>query len=417
MLEFLSLRIPLLSVSLLTGSITHASNIYSVAPTQNNALTRFVQNTLNAHPLMKAEMAAVDARKAEQHAAGKAIYNPELELDAESATDDTFTIGINQTIDLGDKRSAREKVAASKHTLSQVKLAMVRNSVSVELLKALAAFHSASNQLELANNRLQIVKEFADLANRKYLAGDISQTESNLAALTLTQAQIDFATQQSSLAEAEQLLRLQVQTAHNSDWPQLPTDLPVLKNNQADFNRLVMSLPEVLMAQNKVAMLNSQINLRKRERKPDPTIGIRGGEEGSDTLVGVKISLPLFIRNSFDAEVVAAQSEQLEAEYRYQNIFNNATTRATAATTRYQTTRQAWMNWQNSNTTSFEKQTGLLKRLWEAGELSTTDYLVQLNQLLDMQVSATELRQQLWRAWFDWLAISGAVTDWLGLEK
>lgn len=417
MFESLSLRIPLLCISVLTGSVTHASNAYSVALVQDHVLTRFVKNALSTHPLMKAEIAAVEARNAEQHAAGKAFYNPELELDAESATDDTFMIGINQTIDFGNKRSAREKVAVSKYTLSKAKLTLIRNNVSVELLKALAAFHSASNQIELTKNRLQIVKEFADLANRKYLAGDISQTESNLATLSLTQAQIDFATQKSSLAEAEQSLRLQVHTAYNSDWPQLPTELPLLSGNESSIENRAMSLPEVQMARNQVAILSKQIELRKRERRPDPTIGIRGGEEGSDTLIGVNVSFPLYIRNSFDKEVAVAQAEQLEAEYRYQNAFNNAATRVTAATTRYQATRQAWMNWQNSNTTSFEKQTDLLKRLWEAGELSTTDYLVQLNQLLDMQVSATKLRQQLWLAWINWLAMSGAVAQWLNLEE
>ena len=417
MFESLLIRIPLLCIAILFASIAYASNIFPIAPARDQVLSHFVQDALSIHPLIKAEKATLAARNAEQRAASKAIYNPELELDAESATDDTFSIGLNQTIDLGNKRSAREKVAAAKYTLSQARLVTVKNTVSVQLLKSLAAFHSASHQVELATNRLKIVEEFANLADRKFLAGDISKTESSLAALSLTQAQIDIATQQSLLAEAEQSLHLQVQNTSDENWPQLPTDFPEFSLGKSDVNLLVKSLPEVQLAQKEVAVLSNQIDLRKRERKPDPTIGIRGGEEGSDTLVGVNISFPLFIRNSFDAEVVVAQSEMLEAEYRYQNSFNKATTRLTAATTRFQKTQIAWKNWRNSNNASFEKQTGLLKRLWEAGELSTTDYLVQLNQLLDMQVSATELRHQLWRAWFDWLEMSGTVSHWLDLEE
>ncbi len=416
MIKFLLLRIHLLCVTLVFVSIANASNIFLLTPTQDQVLSNFVQDAVNTHPLIQAEMAALKARHAEQRAAGNAIYNPELELDAERSTDDTFTIGLNQTIDLSDKRGAREKIAASKYSLFQTKLATIKNTVTIKLLKALATFHRESHQGELAKSRMQIVQEFANLANRKFLAGDISQTESSLAALSLTQAQIDFATQQSSLAEAEQSLYLYAHNPRNGKWPQLPTEFPKLSIGESDYNHLVKFLPEVQLAKSEVAVLTNQIELRKRERKPDPTIGIRGGEEGSDTLVGVNISFPLFIRNSFDAEVEVAQSEHLEAEYRYQNSINKATTRLTAATTRFTKTQVAWESWQSSNNESFEKQTKLLKRLWEAGALSTTEYLVQLNQILDMQFSAADLRHQLWRAWFDWLAVSGTVSHWLDIE-
>ena len=55
-----------------------------------------------------------------------------------------------------------------------------------------------------------------------------------------------------------------------------------------------------------------------------------------------------------------------------------------------------------------------LQRLWESGEISTTDYLVQLRQTVDVQDSALDLRQLLWRAWFEWLMASGQVDTWLG---
>lgn len=407
----------LLNSLLLFGSFTHASTANPIEPIQDHVLSNFIQNALLTHPLILAEMAAVEARKVEQRAAGKAIYNPELELDAESASDDTFSIGLNQTIDFGNKRSARKKAATSQHTLSKTRLAAVKNNVSVKLLNALAEFHSAANQVRLADSRLQIIAEFADLAERKYRAGDLSQTEASLASLSLAQAHIDVATQKSVFAEAEQSLRLQSQVLTASSWPQLPTDLPSVTSDLLDANQLVATLPEVQAAQNEIAVFTDRIDLRQRERKPDPTIGLRGGEEGSDTLVGINLSIPLFVRNNFDAEVAVAQSEQLAAQYRYKNILYSAHTRLVAATTRFQSTRDAWISWQDSGQVEYGKQINLLKRLWEAGELSTTDYLVQLNQILDMQASVTELRHQLWRAWFDWLTTSGAISHWLGLGE
>lgn len=395
---------------------SQAATPTGVYPVGDKALSEFIQNALSKHPQVLAEMAAVDSRSALERAAGKAIYNPELDVDAESTADDTYSLGINQTIDFGNKRGARKKVATSELSVSIARLATVRKRVTSVILSSLALFHSTETQLTLAEKRLDVVTEFSELANRRYQAGDLNQSELNLANLALTQANIEYATQKSTQAEAEQQLRLQSQIVTSFNWPPLPTKLPTLKYDQKNFNQLVATLPEVQVAQNEVNVLKDQVDLRQRERKPDPTIGIRGGEEGSDTLVGINISIPLFVRNSFDEEVAAAQFEQREADYRYQNILNSAHTRLIAATKRYQATQDAWQGWESSGLSSYEKQTALLKRLWEARELSTTDYLVQLNQILDMQESATQLRHQLWKSWFNWLAVSGEVSNWLGLQ-
>ncbi len=64
---------------------------------------------------------------------------------------------------------------------------------------------------------------------------------------------------------------------------------------------------------------------------------------------------------------------------------------------------------------SLDRHGALLERRWEAGELSTTDYLVQLRQSLDTRESALDLQLTLWLAWFEWLAASGQVDNWLGL--
>ena len=58
-----------------------------------------------------------------------------------------------------------------------------------------------------------------------------------------------------------------------------------------------------------------------------------------------------------------------------------------------------------------------MQRLWESGELSTTDYLVQLQQTLDTRWNALDLELTMWDAWFEWLAATGLADNWLGLEK
>jgi cobalt-zinc-cadmium efflux system outer membrane protein len=54
-----------------------------------------------------------------------------------------------------------------------------------------------------------------------------------------------------------------------------------------------------------------------------------------------------------------------------------------------------------------------LQRLWKTGELSTTDYLVQLKQSLDTQASALQQRSLMWRNYAEWLLASGEIRQWL----
>jgi outer membrane protein, heavy metal efflux system len=62
---------------------------------------------------------------------------------------------------------------------------------------------------------------------------------------------------------------------------------------------------------------------------------------------------------------------------------------------------------------AFEERTTLLEKLWRAGEISTSDYLVQLKQSLDTALSGLELESQAWQAWFDYLVAAGRLNDWI----
>ena len=130
-------------------------------------------------------------------------------------------------------------------------------------------------------------------------------------------------------------------------------------------------------------------------------------------MVGLNLTIPLNVRNSFSYEVTAASAERRQAQQEAANISRQAYARFQGAQERFQLSRAAWEDWQRTGGVSLQRKTDLLWRLWEAGELSTTEFLVQLQQTLDTRESALELRAALWRAWFEWLAASGQIEGWL----
>jgi cobalt-zinc-cadmium efflux system outer membrane protein len=87
-----------------------------------------------------------------------------------------------------------------------------------------------------------------------------------------------------------------------------------------------------------------------------------------------------------------------------------------SARERYALLRNAWDTWERAGQPSLELQTDQLRQLWEAGELSTADYLVQLRQTIEVQDNAFALRLALWEGWLEWLRASGQIDDWLALD-
>ncbi|MGB4858933.1 MAG: TolC family protein, partial [Dokdonella sp.] len=78
--------------------------------------------------------------------------------------------------------------------------------------------------------------------------------------------------------------------------------------------------------------------------------------------------------------------------------------------------RDAWQRWTASRGTDVERRAELLERLWREGELSTSDYLLQLNQTLDTALAGAALQARLWLSYFDYLAASGQLERWSGLD-
>ncbi len=377
------------------------------------ALITFVQSVVETNPRVQAARAAYEAGRALESAAARPLYNPELAADYQNAVDDTWSLGIGQTFDWGGKRKARGLVATSDRLAIEAQYLVTRRAVSIELLAGLALYQTGTEREALAAERVRVMRDFADLAQRRFDAGDLNQVEADLATLAHTDAQIKKATAATNLAEARQAVRNITINSTPDQWPSIETQLPLIPVIR-DPQSLVLALPEVRAAQRRVEAANALVDLRKREQRPDPTVSLRGGREDRSNLIGVNLSIPLYVRNRFKFETSAAAAERDQAQQTMDDLLRRAYARYISASERYGYSHEAWLGWEKTGQISLQRQGDLLQRLWAAGELSTTDYLVQLRQTLDTRESALELRQTMWRAWFEWLSASGQVDKWLG---
>ncbi len=402
----------------LTAPLLHAAGEDAMTSGLSPALQQWLIDTLERNPGVAAARTAVEAAEARLRAASRPLYNPELDLEAEQAETRTGTVGLSQAIDWTGKREARMQVAARELDAARAEYAERRRQVAGELLRGLARYHTAVLLDRLSQQRVELMRRFLALAERRHAAGDLSKVELELARLAFTQVRLERSQSAGRLVEAEQSL-LAVAGKRPTSWPALPRRLPPL--GQVDPQALASRLPEVRRLQAEVAAARSRVGLRERERRPDPTLGIVAGQErayrGSDDdrfgVVGLSLSIPLFVRNDFRAEVEAASADMGRLEKLLQDELQRATSGIAAAAERYRLEQAAWETWLEAGRESLSAQLELLERFWRVGELSSAEYLVQINQTLDTRVSAQEVRGRLWEAWADWLVESGWIINLL----
>jgi len=384
-----------------------------VADDASPALRALMESFLAEHPAAQAARADLERAEAEARARGQAFYNPELEFEYEDATDTTRSVGVSQTFDWNGKRRARDRASGESMRAASAALAAARQELLAELLEKLISVKVTVEAAGLSKQRVVLLKEFVSLAQRRYAAGDVGQSDVDLAHLALSEASMQSATLLSDAAEAESRLAALYQPPM-SVWPPLPAlprDLSAFDNNA-----LLERHPALRRAAAEAAAAKAGVFIAQRDSRPDPTLGLHGGQEDDDALVRLTVSIPLFVRNTYRAEVDAANADALRAEQVYRHRLRRARGELQAAAKRFQSTRSVLHDWENGGQHRLKGRIALLKQLWRAGEIGTTDYLVQLQQTLDTQVSAAALRAAVWDAWIHWLSASGQIEYWLGIQ-
>jgi outer membrane protein, heavy metal efflux system len=378
------------------------------------ALMGYAQQVLNQHPRVLSAQSEVAAAGARERAASRAIYNPELDAEYEDGEVRTRSLGINQTIDLGGKRGARERAASFEVQSAMESLTLIRQAMLAELLSALGGYDAAAERLRAADERKALMARLRALAAERRQAGDLNQIDLDLAHLAFAEAALQRAQAAGQQVTAQQALE-RVSGVVAPRLPSLPSNYAAVTLDESEITGILQQLPSVRVAQARIATAQAVVDLRRRERRPDPTVGLYGGKEGDDNLIGLRFSIPLPIRNSYRAEVDAADADRLALNQSTLNDYRQLRAELVAAAQRYTLSRDAWGEWQQIGAGSLERQTSVLERLWRAGELSTAEYLVQLKQTVDTRVAAIEQRGTLWEAWVAWLAVSGQVDDWLSV--
>jgi cobalt-zinc-cadmium efflux system outer membrane protein len=365
-----------------------------------------------SHPEVGEARAMVESARASARAASRPLYNPALQLDMENADVDRRTAGVNLTLDLSGKRRARAAEGEAGLRYAQAAYDRIRQDVASRWLKAWFAASMTERVRQIGSQRLELMQRFDALAARRLAVGDLSSPERDLAALALAEAQA----QQAALIGKEAVAQASLRSLGGAGSvagdirPGLPPPL------QLEAPGIPDGLPDLRVAHARADTARAGVIVAQREQRLDPTVGITGGKVRvapgrSDNVIGLSLSIPLPVRNNFSAQVDAARANVDAAMAGVQSQQRIAQARLDESVSRYSALREASKSFDSSRAAAFTDRTGMLERLWKSGEISTSDYLVQLRQSLDTALSGLELRNDTWQAWIDFLGASGRLLE------
>ena len=378
-------------------------------------LQSFIQRVWSESPAIQGALASLEAAQARAEGADKPLHNPVLDLDAEQTAVNTTSLGLSQTIDWSNKRGAFKRIAEQQVLEAEAMLREIRQRTAAETLDALVRYSTAREMQALAQRSSQLMKAFVDAIKQRRAAGEVAALDVTLAQVAYSEALMELAASESRLAEAEAALQA-VTGLTAVSWPQLPEELiPVPKH--ADPSQLESLLPQLAVQRSRMEAAKARTGLARKRGKIDPTIGIRAGREDSDKLLGLNIAIPLFVRNNYVAGVRAASQDAFAEEQTYRDVLRRAGARLNGALGRFNSTSRAWRVWRAGGQQALQEQMSLLERMWQAGELTATDFLIQAKQNIDTQATATTLLNEVWQSAIAWLTASGRIEQWLGLAE
>jgi cobalt-zinc-cadmium efflux system outer membrane protein len=282
------------------------------------------------HPDVRAADRTLAAAQADTTTAAQRP-NPQLTLGAASLSrdlgrgplwDKTFDhqVRVDQLIERGDKPALRQAVAQSLRDAARADRAEALRQARLATLRTYYDLSAAlARRAELVSTAA-LYDESLRAFERRLAVGDV-------APLDATRFRLDALRLQADLKQAEsdvRALRVQLAAAIGAEsqaerlTPTRPTSAPPAPATPADNERR----PDVVAAQMRVTAAQSARALARAQKTHDVSVGLQvdrypvsaTNTSGSGNTVSVFVSVPLFVRHTFEGENARAEADLNTAE-------------------------------------------------------------------------------------------------------
>lgn len=269
-----------------------------------------LQAALSRNPAVRAAALGVEASGGALQQAGL-LPNPVLDVEQEDTRPETrsTTLLINQTLELGGKRSARVDLAQRNRDLAAAELASRQAEIRAATIEAFFGVLIAQERFKVADESARLATSGSEAVSRRVTAGKVSPTDETRAKVAEATARIELGRARSEQASALRTLATLI-GAPEASLLQIDGDpgaIPALATGVELMKRL-QEAPALRRSRLEVDRAGAAYQLERARSTPDLTLGLgakRTQEQGRTApMLSLSIALPVFDRN---------QGGQLEA--------------------------------------------------------------------------------------------------------
>ena len=365
---------------------------------------------VSKHPQVIAAKQAMDSTLTTADSFELPLYNPVIGSNYDSeGQDDIYSIGISQTIDRTDKRGSRTEQAVYSRISAKQNYAFIIQQKIAEVLNVLINYQATQKRAALASEQEQQLENLLEIVKKRSASGDLGQLDTELAYLSLSQRFGQTARVQAQLKRVEAQIRELL-----PDWPEQNLELETSqwqKFYQLDAQIAVENHPMVQAAKAQWQVAEMVAEVAAKNKKADPTIGVSAGQINNDGLLSLSFSMPLNVRNDFSLAYKAANQQSLSAESNYQAVKRKQYYAILASQQALNEYKKRFDKWQNLMQGRAKDSENLLQRQWNVGDISTTQYLLTLQQRTEGLLAGIELEQEYQSALIQLLLDTAQLTN------
>jgi len=310
-----------------------------------------------------------------------------------------YEIGVaySETIELGGKRAARERVADASVSIAEAKFADAIRQGIAEVKRLYFQAVLACWNIEVATENRQTFEQLVNLNVARFQEGSIP--EADLIKVRLERIKFDSAIRQAELSYRQAMIRL----AENLEDPNVTRqpiavelDLRLINPDLESLRQLALrERPDVQAAEREVGASRERITLEEARSRPDitPFIGYKRLQADNTVMAGV--SLPLKIRDRNQAGIARAEVDQKAAEALLDVARSHTIAEVDAAYESFQTARQQVQTFRDELLNQADESRAIALAAYEEGATP-------LLSVLEAQRTRAELRQQYFQTIFDY---------------
>jgi cobalt-zinc-cadmium efflux system outer membrane protein len=366
------------------------------------SLRQAITLALTNNPDLQESELLIGAREARASQEGKRP-NPELDIEFDNFAGSgplsgfkglETTIGVGQTIELGNKRGLRVDIADTETEIAALSFQILRLDIITEVRKHFTEVLGAQQKLELNQKLLDLAGRFNSTIDTLVSAGRYSPAEK-------ARAQVEYSTVQLSIFESRRNLksaRLKLASTWGGD----------VSFNQVEGNLIGASLDSkaimnatqisenarVRLSELEVISQRSEAKLAEAMRIPDPTIGagFRRFSETSDRSFVTSLSIPIPVLNRNQGSIQEAHINVQRSEQALNSTRTALLRMINLELETIQSLEEILKTLEETIIPEASKAYEIINRNYRLGQYSTLDVLDAQRKLFEAQVSYLDMQ-------------------------